>query len=502
VPKPNLNNLSREQKLELIKLLEEKKRLKKLNRPSYTPNAGQAEVHKSKALQRFVFSGNGAGKSTLLVHEMMWAAQGYNPITEEYTPVPAKIYVVLDLPKKIDEVILPELKKWFLIDEKQLEKQGKPYVSRITFKNGSFISFLFHEMSDLAAEGIECDWAIFDEPCPRHLYIALRRGGRTKGRPGRILFCGTPLAAPWLRKEIYEPWAKGELENVECFRFFTEVNKDNLREGYIEDFSKSLTEKEKAVRLRGDFFDLDGNAFGDVLQPDVHFVEDFDWNPEWPVVVAIDPHQSKPHHAVMVGVNPENHAFALKELKLRGPAAQFARNLHDWMDGYRVIDIVCDSLGNTPQTGGEGFLSFIQVLRKEGIMVRATTYDEKSEEDWIDRIKTALAVSKETDNFGQRVPKLRVFRSCRGLRQDLETVQWLKVKNEDTYKPKLDISNKDFLACLKYALATNLTIDKPEKKLHDRQQVVTTYGYRPTKWQKWKADMFRQRKNGGWQDND
>jgi hypothetical protein len=200
----------------------------------------------------------------------------------------------------------------------------------------------------------------------------------------------------------------------------------------------------------------------------------------------------------MLGVNRENYLFALKELKIRGPAALFAKNLSDWMESYRVTDIVCDSLGNTPQTGGEGFMSFIEVLRKNEIMVRATTYADKSEEDWVDRIKSVLAVSHKEDNFGARVPKLRVFRSCRGLRHDMETVQWLKVKNEDLYKPKLDIANKDFLACLKYALACNLTIDKPDKKPYYRTKPVTTYGYQPSLWDRYKNSIAKK----GWSDED
>ena len=38
-------------------------------------------------------------------------------------------------------------------------------------------------------------------------------------------------------------------------------------------------------------------------------------------------------------------------------------------------------------------------------------------------------------------------------------------KGTETYKPKLDIGNKDYLACLKYALASNLTYDNSRRKI-------------------------------------
>lgn len=482
--KSKLAHLTKSEKLELLDLLNKKEVAAKLNRPTYVPNDGQMAVHACDDLQRFVFTGNGGGKTTLMVNEMWWAAQGYNPITKKSTYVPSKIYCVLDRPEKVETVLLPEMRKWFVVNDDQLHKAGKPYISKITFKNGSVIHFIFHEMAELAVEGTALDWLFVDEPCPRHLYIGLRRGGRQKGRMGRVLFCGTPLAAPWLRTEIYEPWVKGELTNLTCFRFQTQVNKSNLADGYIEEFSKSLTDKEKKIRLEGEFFDLDGNAFGHVWKRDVHVIEDFEWDKNWPCVVAIDPHPSKSHHAVMVGADSKNRLYVIKEMAVRGAALDFAREFVEWAEGYRIIDIVCDSLGNTPQTGGDGFKSFIQVIRDNGIMARGTTYDEKRHDEWVDRIQTSLKIPDKVDNFGQMVPKLRYFKSCRGSIKDTENCQWVKVKNIDLYKPQLDMVNTDYLSCIKYALSTNISIDKADKKTYYRDKPVTTYGQQPSKWQR------------------
>jgi len=472
--------LTREEKLKLLDLLEEKKRRKLLKKDSFVPNEGQLPVHQSTATLRCVFSGNGAGKTTSAVHEALWTCNGYNPILKAYTPVPARVIVLLDHPEKVADLWLPEIRKWINLDPKQCDKRGKPYYTRIWFENGSEILFMFHQQEPTLFESIELDMMIADEPPPRHIYISLRRGGRKQGRKPKFLIVGTPITGTWMRTEIQDPWVQGELKDTECFRFGTIVNEANLAKHFIESFSSVLSEKEKRIRLYGEFFDLDGLALAHLFDRRTHVVEPFTWPNDRPVVIAVDPHGSKPHHALMLGVDEDNHLFVLKEFNAKMVAREFARALKQWYQGYRVVDHICDSYGSAEHLGGEGFKSFIQVLNEEGVRIRPTTWDDKKDEDFIDRIKTVLCLPSEPDNFGQRIPKLRIFNGNHGIIRDIENVQWIKFKNADVFKPKLDISNKDFLACLKYALASNLTYDKTKSKIYRRVGGAETYGIQPT----------------------
>jgi hypothetical protein len=118
---------------------------------------------------------------------------------------------------------------------------------------------------------------------------------------------------------------------------------------------------------------------------------------------------------------------------------------------------VADSLGATPGTGGRGNLSFIEVLKEHGVRARATTYQDKDDEDWIQRIQQVLIIPEQKDNFGRQLPKLRVFRGNTGIIGDILNVEWVAYKGLEEFKPKLNISNRDYLACLKYALATSIT---------------------------------------------
>jgi hypothetical protein len=324
---------------------------------------------------------------------------------------------------------------------------------------------MFHDQDPMSFESLELDMAIFDEPSPRAIYISLRRGGRKKRSKPRYLIIGTPIAASWLRKEVYEPWARGDAPDTDCFRYGTEANKSNLAEGYIESFSSVLSDKEKRMRLHGEFFDLDGLALAHLFGRQTHVIPMPRWSPTWPCILAVDPHPRKAHTAVLLGVTPDDTLVVLKETSSRSIPSVFARELREFYQGYKVIDMICDSLGSSELTGGQGNLSFIQVLNNNGVRIRATRYDEKQDEAWIQAIQECLAIPLEPDNFGKREPRLKIAAHCKGLIADIETVEWQRFKNMEEFKPKLAIESKDFLSCLKYAIAAQPHFTKGRHKV-------------------------------------
>lgn len=450
-------SLTREEKLRKLDLIAEKKRRILEKKPTYRPNEGQLAVHMDPKPIRIVAAANGGGKTTLGVQEVLWAAAGYNPLTKAFTKVPCRIVVLLDNPMKVAEVWLEEMKKWTTIEEKQLHKHGKPYVNEITFKNGSSIMFMFHQQEDLVFEGIQLDFLVPDEPPPRRIWIALTRGMRRKGSMPKALIIGTPISAAWLYNDLWKKAVSGERDDIGIHRFGIEVNRSNLAEGYIEQFSKNLTEAEKKVRLQGHFSHLEGLALAHMFDRQTHIVKQFPWPKGKPAVLVIDPHFSKPHVACLVGATGDGRIYYIKEMETKSPPERFAAELRDFLRGdWRVIDYVIDSLGETPGTGGKGNLSFADVLRQRGIPVRATDFEDKNDEDFIQRIQQVLEVPEDPDNFGRRRPKLAIVEGNDGIIDDIETCQWQKYRQHELFKPKLDISSKDRLACLKYALATSI----------------------------------------------
>jgi hypothetical protein len=128
-------------------------------------------------------------------------------------------------------------------------------------------------------------------------------------------------------------------------------------------------------------------------------------------------------------------------------------------------------------TSGEGYRSFIDVLREEGVRVRPTTYKEKNDEDFVDRIRTNLAIPKEPDNFGFYFPKLRVLEGNDGIIRNIKNVGWQKHRGLDITKPKLEIRELDYLAALKYALATNIYYKKNREKPKVYSSNKNLYGF-------------------------
>jgi phage terminase large subunit-like protein len=495
ISKEKLLTLTKEQKLKLLDVLEEKKARKKRERTAFVPHEGQISIVKSVAKIRMVTAANGSGKTALAVNEVLWAAQGYNPITNKYTKVPATIYVVLDSPEKVQDVWIKELKKWAVIEEEQLHKMGKPYYTRITFPNGSNIRFIFHLMEPLAFESIELDWCFLDEPPPRELFIAMLRGGRTKGFEARYMLIGTPLAQPWMRI-FYEEWEKGLHSDTEFFKMSTAANSANLNEGYIEAFSRHLTDREKATRLHGDFWSTDSLALASVFKRQHHVVPAASLPADyktWPAVIAFDPHTSKPIHACLLLAGPDEQLVYEAEFKQKMLPRDVAKWMKlEWMSKYHVLDIISDSSGQADFTGGEAFKSFLEVMRSEGVLARATSYNEKSDEDFLTRLQEALYIPEAGAS------KLKINNTCLGLIKDIENVAWKPIKGTEDFQPKLEIGNKDYLACLKYALAANLTFESAKRK------IIRPPNYRPNPTkigkveERWLAERNKSKLDDDW----
>lgn len=452
-----MSELTRDQKLLKYEAIQERKRRIMAKKPVYKPNIGQMPVHQDLKRIRIVAAGNAGGKTALGANEAIWWCTGYNPLLGSFTKVPATVVVLLDNPIKVDQVWLPELKKWYPLEvECEMRKNGKPYVNQINFKNGSQILFMFHDQEDMVFEGIQLDYLVTDEPFPRRIWVALTRGQRKKNSIPRTLIIGTPVGQPWIYNDLWKAAINGEREDVGLHRFNSDVNKSNLAEHYLEDFAKNLTEHEKKVRLSGHFAHLEGLALAHLFDRQVHIVKRFTWDKSKPAVLAIDPHPAKGHFAILIGVTGDGHIYYIKEMSSKSAPSQFAAELKAFYGGFRVIDYVMDSLGETPGSGGDGNMSMGDKLRQRGVPVRSTSFDDKNDADFIQNIQQVLEIPDQPDSFGRKIAKLAIMEGNTGIIDNIESVQWLKYRQQEMFKDKLDITQKEYLACLKYALKSNI----------------------------------------------
>jgi hypothetical protein len=80
-------------------------------------------------------------------------------------------------------------------------------------------------------------------------------------------------------------------------------------------------------------------------------------------------------------------------------------------------------------------------------------------------IQEVLVIPPEPDQLGRTEARLKVAHDCRLLITDIEQCAWAKYKNIDETKPSLEISNRDALSALKYALAAQPRFDKGREKI-------------------------------------
>ncbi|UOF79046.1 large terminase protein [Caudoviricetes sp.] len=464
ITRESLEHLDPEDLVELIALAEETEKQANKTKVNYVPNSVQEKFHKSTSFIRALFSGNGAGKTTGCLNEAIWTATGTHPYRET-SRIPNTTIIVLDDPFKADTVYITELRKrkWYSLEKLKLDKHGRPYTTEIVFPNGSNIVFMGHEVGEDKWESIQCAGVIFDEPPPRFIFIALLRGMRELGIKPWVAFAGTPRGknAPWMYRELYRPWKNGTDPEIECFGGSTYQNLHNLESGTIERWKKRFTAEELKTRVEGEFEFLTGRVFPE-FHADHHIEKPFIWPMQWPVILALDPHVRKDHHGVLLGVDPDKELHVIKEFATPLAGRRAAEYIIKQCDGFNIRIGICDNYGSMPTTGGEDRKSFIDVFNETSrrlfskITIRATTRQEKSDDEWIEDMRDWLRL--EVDNTGMERPRFHIFSTCVKTIDNFESYIWdehkgAQAEGKDVKEKPLG-TDCDFLMCVKYGIAT------------------------------------------------
>lgn len=249
-------------------------------------------------------------------------------------------------------------------------------------KNGDRVHCLSYEQAlkighgqTSAFEGPRWKLALFDEPPPRSVWVATKRGllrwmskytkppfaqcyqtifigggnqssksfttnsefaAEIRGeRPwdgslclhkGRAFFAATPLEAPWMFHEIYQmAWNKGgPNRSIFCIEFDITDN-PSLTPKAIKAFEEGLSPEEREARLHGRFKHLSGRIFNE-FDPEVHVYDPATFDPlrekykpgveepsSLPLVMAVDPHPRKPWFMLWVALGTDGRKYVVDE---------------------------------------------------------------------------------------------------------------------------------------------------------------------------------------------
>lgn len=334
----------------------------------YIPNPVQYKAHCSLAKMIAIVKGNRMGGSTFGAMEVTYAITKRYP---EWYPRerrfnrPIKIRIATDKFFKIDSVIEPKLRQFLPKDEiVRVRRSPQGYISKMHCKDGSTVEFLTSEQDQMAWEGQDLDFFWGDEPMKRTHWVATKRG--LLDRAGQAIFTFTPLIEPWMKEEIVDKIDK----DIQVFYGTTRDNlfdiKGNpiLREEDIQAFENILTEDEKETRIHGKFFHLKGIVYKEFNQ-DIHVLRDFLYEPNYPVICVLDPHDRLPHWIIWAMIDRINDVFVMYELVKEGTISQLAGMLRatEKYFGWNVVKRIIDpNFGRKPllSTG----MSVIQELAK------------------------------------------------------------------------------------------------------------------------------------------
>lgn len=313
-------------------------------------------------------------------------------------PIAVRV-VVQSLTTTLDNVILPKLQwwKWTGVDLPGGDRGHWGWIPKMCLIDGSWkkswqneirtlkilcrnpenldevigestIQFMSHDQNPADAASGDFHYILLDEPPKLPMFRECQ--ARTMRVKGTIILAMTwpddpTIPVDWIFDEIYEKGQPGPNKdpNVEWFELWTEENK-NLDQGSVAVQASQWSETTKSVRLYGQpirFSNRIHPLFTDVQQiwsvaagrnvipvdgrcpytgsidliPYCH-VQEFDVNPNWPVIFVLDPHPRKPHMYSWFVIDPADDIWQIAEGQCDGDPVTLRQRVMDDEAMYRL----------------------------------------------------------------------------------------------------------------------------------------------------------------------
>ena len=344
--------------------------------PGMNPIQEKFHRAKPKSKIRIISGSNRLGKSDGGINEDVAHALGFRPWLAETDP---DYKVDIRIPNKglicgesfqvqVQNTILPKLlgdplkSKPGAVPTTELaavRKNPQGIVTYIRFKNGSEIFLQSYDQELTLFESSDFDWAHFDEPPPRAIWVAVSRG--LTDRNGPCWLTMTPISEPWIYDELYS--------RKDVFVIYGDIE-DNLgfglsREG-IDNFASKIRDEEKEARLHGKFFHLSGlvyKSYGPLHRIPRERLFKNGVSPAWSLFMHIDCHPKKPHRSVWMAIAPDQRKYVVGALQNE----DYGNLIKPFCEAMRVyemtvlkyprsrIERLIDPLAGTPNPIREGY---------------------------------------------------------------------------------------------------------------------------------------------------
>lgn len=295
--------------------------------------------------------------------------------------LPRKVrYVGQAWESHIKAVVEPALKFWWPQNKKIETRKNNQGVEYFWKARGGSIEILSNVQDSNVFEGWDGDLVVYDEPPKRNVRVACARG--LIDRQGRELFCMTLLKEAWIHREVIRASLDdGQIDDT-VFNIngdiYSNVGYGITQEG-VKQFSKTLTDEEKAARL-------DGNpSYMQTLvcpkfKREKHVKERFVLPLDSLIDINVDFHPSKPWAINFLATTKNGFKYVCEELKERGNpkyvAEQIVRRLKD-KNYYRVNSIGIDPLSEGDKNNDETVFGIMsRVLASYGYNLSVASKDK------------------------------------------------------------------------------------------------------------------------------
>jgi hypothetical protein len=479
-----VNKVPPERLVELDSIVAELKRRGRLKSfDAYKPKPWQLPIHEAMKKKRLVLmtGGNGIGKTHTAIGVCLAWIKGERPWDGSKTPRTPPVdvlYVAPDFTNYHAKKTIPLIFK--LMPHEAWEHvltDGRGLQTMFRHANGSTLHLMAYEQhlrkaQDQASpfEGIDFDLAVFDEPAPREVFIAIERG--VMKRNGKILMVLTPIAEPWIFDQLYEP-GLDPASDIGTHTISAEVavrsetNPEGIWEREAFDHFRATVsgEDHEDARIHGHFKHLAGLVFKE-YDPAYHIFDPakLEIRPEWPKGLTIDPHDKKPFMMAWWAVNPEGQILFFKEWPT-SPFHEYRSCDYTWDDyaafikaeeekipggaGSVIYRFMDPNFGRSSKASAG--VSISDYLGQQG-MYFDTTVDDSLQNGHA-AIRRRLSFDRNQPLSPTNHPMLRISKACWNLDYAFRHYIWDEVGSVAKEKPKDHA--KDAMDVMRYTAAAN-----------------------------------------------
>jgi hypothetical protein len=451
-----------EDKLDEAKLLlAELEQIRKDNPLFFFEAHGDAQRTFLEARTRIVaaFAGNRFGKTTALIVKALAQALDDVDLPEHVrpyrqVPTPNHGWILCPSEAKIDDSLMPALKKWCPARALKGGNIGKAYNGdkmTLSFANGSTIGFKTYKQDAGTLGGADLDWVGYDEPPPKghrnECIIRMARGVRE-------WYAMTPIRVnvAWILREI---WQKRADPDITVVRGQIHDN-PTLSARDVQFILSTYTDTERQSRESGDFMSLSGLVY-----------------PNFETAIVPDQPRTFVHSLEhIVGIDPgiRNAAFVFGGFDQHGV---------DWVWDVHLIQ------DGTPSDYAEGIDAVLRRwgLRREQVLFVIDPAARQRSQATGDTVQSELARvgiftingNRDREAGQQQIRdrlkwgRIKVFQSCVGLRDEAEEFAYA-LADEGKVEDQGPADDSPFhrLATLRYQVMTRPWFPHMEETAADR----------------------------------